>query len=311
MNVNESLAPIALFVYNRPEHTLQTLQALEYNDLAKESILYVFCDGPKFGAGEKELKAIQETRNIVKSKSWCGRTIIKESEENMGLANSIIEGVTKTVNQHGKIIVLEDDIVTSRGFLNYMNEALEKYNNNISCMSINAYLPPFKNKGDKAFFIENGTSTWGWGTWKRAWKYFNSDANYLLRRLKSLPSSELKRFNWHNSYNYFKMLNDFINGKNNSWGIRWYTSVFLKNGFGLFPPYSFVQNIGHDGSGEHCGETNLFHHKELKLHNVVLPPAIGIANNIKMHNKFISYNKSLRPNLIKRLVLRILNKHGK
>ena len=122
-----SLAPIVLFVYNRPQHTLRTLKALSQNVLAKDSDLYVFADGAKENADEETLKRIKEVREIVKSKEWCQKTILTEGKINKGLGNSIIDGVSKVVKEYGKVIVLEDDLVTSPYFLKYMNDALDIY----------------------------------------------------------------------------------------------------------------------------------------------------------------------------------------
>ena len=148
------LAPIVLFVYNRPWHTEQTLNALMQNELADQSVLYIYADGPKENATEEQLKKIEEVRHVIRTKKWCKEVHIIESEKNKGLADSIINGVTEIVNKYGKVIVLEDDIVTSKGFLKYMNEALELYKEEDKVYHISGYMFPVKGNCLKPFFID-------------------------------------------------------------------------------------------------------------------------------------------------------------
>jgi len=242
-----NLAPIVLFAYNRPEHTRLTLSALSDNYLANESELIVFCDGPKYGATDAELKQIEAVRSVVKEKKWCWKVQIFESKTNKGLAPSVIEGINSIVNQYGKIIVLEDDLITSPWFLTYMNEGLLLYCDHSNVYSINGYMfPIITNRTDSVLLPY--TSTWGWGTWKNKWTAFTFNMDFK-EEIKLNPYLK-SRFNMAD-YDYSSMLNF----GNNSWGIRWYYSVFIRNGLGLFPTKSLIQNIGFDGSGENCSST--------------------------------------------------------
>ena len=136
------LAPIIVFAYNRPYHLRQTLEALSENDLSDQSNLIIFCDGPKNNASPEQLEAIKEVRSIAHAKKWCKKVIVEESEYNKGLADSIVNGVSSVVEEYGRVIVLEDDIVTSRGFLKYMNDALELYEHDDQVMHISGYMYP-------------------------------------------------------------------------------------------------------------------------------------------------------------------------
>jgi hypothetical protein len=242
------LAPIVLFVYNRPWHTEQTLNALAANDLADESVLYIYADGPKNDSSIEVLENIKKTRDIIKRQKWCKAVYVIESEINKGLANSIIQGVTDVVNKHGKIIVLEDDLVTHPFFLTYMNEYLNVYENNDSVISIHGYMYPVKKEIKTPFFIK-GADCWGWATWKRGWDLFEYNSKLLLDKL--LKANQSREFNFNNTYNYTSLLKAEIEGKVDSWAIRWYASAFLLDKLTLYPPVSLVQNIGHDGSGTH------------------------------------------------------------
>lgn len=241
------LAPIALFVYKRPRHTQQTLESLAANEGASESELFIFCDGPKRPEDEK---AVEEVRRLVKSRQWCGKINIIERDKNLGLANSIISGVTELCDKYGRVIVLEDDLLTSRYFLEYMNAALERYENEERVMQISGYMFPVEIKAETDAIFLPFTTSWGWATWKRAWVVFDKDMSSfeILSKDKALR----KAFDLDGSYPYFKMLESQRAGKIDSWAIRWYLSVFLKGGLTLYPAKTLINNIGFDGSGTHC-----------------------------------------------------------
>lgn len=243
--MHENLAPIVLFVYNRPWHTQQTVEALQKNELAQESELFIYCDAAKNDAVKQ---SVQDVRSYIQSIDGFKKITIIEREKNWGLANSIIDGVTKIVNQYGKIIVLEDDLVASPYFLRFMNEALTKYKNELSVFSITGYSHSNDiEKIDSTYFLRL-TSSWSWGTWKDKWKHFSHDPDIL-----KLCNKSKHRFNYDSSYDYSSMSDLQLKGEIDSWAIYWYASVFLKDGLTLYPKKSLIQNIGFDGSGTHCG----------------------------------------------------------
>ena len=247
----DNLAPIALFVYNRPGHTRWTIEALQKNILASDSDLIIFSDGPKDAAGSKQ--SVLAVRAYLKTIQGFKSVKIMEREKNQGLAKSIIAGVTSVVGEFGKVIILEDDMVSSQYFLQYMNEALGLYEKEDDVISIHGYIYPVKGILPETFFLK-GADCWGWATWKRGWDLFEPDGKKLLRELKE--TNLTKEFDFSGSYPYTKMLKDQIAGRNNSWAIRWYASAFLKNKLTLYPGKSLIYNTGFDGSGTHCGSDN-------------------------------------------------------
>lgn len=259
-------APILLFVYNRPAHTRQTLEALSKNELADQSRLYIFCDGPKDGASSDTIALINETRQVAKAKQWTKEVIIYERQTNHGLANSIVKGVTEIVNKYNKVIVLEDDLITSKGFLKYMNDALTHYEFIEDVMHISGYWFPVKDEDPPlpSTFFYRSSSCWGWATWKRAWNKLETDAHLLRRKIVELPDG-VKRFNIENSSDHFLQLEDNILGKINTWAVKWYASVFLNRGLCLHPAASLVNNIGFDNSGVNCknSESDRYHWESL------------------------------------------------
>lgn len=245
-------APIALFVYNRPDHTARTLRSLVDNAGFYKSRLHVFCDGPKH---ERDAERVAATRAAVKQFSLNNLSMYEQAE-NIGLGNSIIAGVGRLCAEHGRVIVIEDDLVTSPYFLEYMNRALDFYADDDDVMQISGYMLPvtFSSRTDTVFLPF--TTSWGWGTWARAWRHFDAAASGFdqLSRDKALRQS----FDLDSSYPYFRMLKRQLAGRIDSWAIRWYLSVFLRHGLVLFPDRSLVSNIGHDDSGVHSSPNKIY-----------------------------------------------------
>lgn len=254
-SLDHSLAPIVLFAYNRPWHTKQTLEALSLNRLANKSKLYVFLDGLKKHVLKEDKTNWEEVEKVVLSKKWCGSVDLIKRETNLGLADNIVDGVTTIVNQYGKIIVLEDDIVTSKGFLKYMNDALDIYVGEEQVMHISGYMFPVKKKYKlPETFFYNVNSCWGWATWKRAWKYYEHDIKNVYNSLKHKNVNWKKFNNGQNDEYQHQVLNN-LNGIIKTWAVKWHSAIYLNAGFSLHPVKSLTYNIGFDGSGTNCGDS--------------------------------------------------------
>jgi len=252
------LAPIALFVYNRPGHTKQTLDALAKNPEAEYSTLHVFCDGPKPGASETDLEAIREVRRIVRGRQWCSQVVIEEAEANLGLAKSIKTGIDRVLEHSDRIIVLEDDIETSLGFLAFMNHALDIYADDERVMHVSAYLPATSYQSLlPPSFLHQLMLCWGWATWQRAWKHFRTDGPQLLEDIRKSPNG-MEGFNLRGAFRLTDQLTANLEGRISTWAVFWAASIYLNSGLCLLPGKSLAQNIGCDGSGEHCNDTREF-----------------------------------------------------
>lgn len=288
------LAPIVLFVYNRPWHTLQTLNALKANDLSEQSVLYIYCDGAKENADEKMMARIAEVRQLVRREKWCKEVHVIERAVNWGLADSIVEGVTKIVAEYGKVIVLEDDIVTARGFLKYMNDALDFYENVPSVLHVSAYMFPIEADLPETFFY-NTASCWGWGTWQRAWQHFSTDAKSLHRAIEQKGS--MYDFDLQSKADFSRQLKDNINGRIKTWAVKWYATIYLKNGLSLHPHQSLTQNIGNDQSGEHSDEDDFYHIENLAQHIAIQPIELKESKVVKeaMRNYYNRMAKARHP----------------
>lgn len=248
----QNIAPIALFVYNRPEHTRRTISYLQKNLLAEDSRLYIFSDAPKTTDDKAK---VDEVRSLIKEVSGFRSVKVIEREQNMGLANSIISGVTQLVEDYGKVIVFEDDLLSSPFTLQFFNEGLDRYASEENVMHIGAYMYELADKTLPETFFFRAATSWGWATWARAWKHFEPDVDVLLNQF---DKEKVDRFSINGTMNFWKQLTGFKAGKNNSWAIRWYASIFLKGGLTLNPSHSLIQNIGNDGSGTHSNKEDMY-----------------------------------------------------
>lgn len=289
-----SLAPIALFVYNRPELTRFTLESLNKNEGAQESELFIYSDGAKKNS---DAEKIAEVRKIIREKNWCGKVHIIESATNKGLAISVIDGVTEIVNKFGKIIVLEDDMITSLYFLKFMNEALEFYKNTEEVISIHGYLFPVEKKLPNTFFLK-GADCWGWATWKRGWDLFEPDGKKLMHEIQNKKLEY--QFDFSGTYPYLKMLKKQIAGRNDSWAIRWYASAFLKNKLTLYPGKSHILNTGTAGKGTHVHKVKWF--KTELADAPVSIEKISVEVNRVAYEAFRNYFLSIKPNLLQKIL---------
>jgi len=249
-----SPAPIALFCYKRPEHLARTLESLRVNPLARASQLHVFSDGPKHSA---DRSAVEQVRALIRNIKGFAEVLVHERVGNLGLAQSVIEGVTELSRTYGRVIVLEDDLVVAPTFLTFMNQALQRYQDEPKIMQVSGYMfPVAHSESVGSTFLCRVPASWGWGTWERAWKSLDLDSAKLLVLLQQ--EGKQYEFNVKGVYPYIEHLKLQAEGKLDVWGVRWYASMFVRGGLCLYPGQSMVQNIGMDGSGFHCGISHLF-----------------------------------------------------
>jgi hypothetical protein len=262
-------APIALFVYNRPWHTQQTVEALQKNELASESDLFIFSDAPK---ALETAAAVLEVREYIKTVSGFKSVTIIEREENLGLANSIIDGVTRLCNEYGRIIVLEDDLVTSPYFLEFMNRALYKYAQEKKVWHISGWNYPIDPKGLPEVFFWRTMNCWGWATWADRWVHFQKDPERLIAEW---DKNKINQFNLDGASDFWSQVTANTSGKLNTWAIFWYATIFENKGLCLNPAKTYIRNIGHDGSGENCGKSDIYNEAVNTLSINIFPDSIS------------------------------------
>jgi hypothetical protein len=287
-------APIAVFTYNRLQHAKNTIECLQKNLLAEESYLFIFSDAPKIG---DPIEPVESVRAYLGTIQGFRKVCIIERERNYGLGNNIIDGVNNIVNKFGKVIVLEDDLITSPFFLKFMNEALQLYEQDPHVFSVHGYVYPLDIDLPETFFIR-GADCLGWGTWKRAWDLFQPDGSSLLHSLQA--TKQTFAFDFNGSYPYTQMLRDQVDGKNNSWAVRWYASSFLLGGYTLYPGRSLVFHSGGDGTGTNTGFDNML---DVELSAEAIKVArIEIAQNEDIYLAFSRVLRELhRPGILYRI----------
>ena len=276
-------APIALFTFNRLQHTRATIDALKKNMLATESDLWIFSDGP---SSEGNILSVEKVRDYLRTVTGFKTVQIVEREKNYGLGNNIIDGVTQVVSDYGKVIVLEDDLITSPFFLQFMNDGLDIYENHEKVISIHGYILPVEEELPETFFLK-GADCLGWGTWLRSWKQFERDGKKLLNQLEAAGTKD--EFDFGKAYPYTQMLKDQIEGKNNSWAIRWYASAFLKDLFTLYPFQSLVFHAGGDGTGTNTGFDRILD-VDLTVRRITVTETVVVQN----HTAYKAFAKVLK-----------------
>lgn len=309
--MTNNLAPIVVFAYDRPDHLRRTLDALAKNDLADQSVLYIYCDGAKDTASDEQRQRILENRKVAHATTGFKDVHVIEREKNWGLANNIISGVTDVIEKHGRVIVLEDDLLTSSYFLKYMNEALEFYKDRPSVMSISANRPPVGKMTipeDYPYdvFVSLRSYSTGWATWKNRWDIVDWSMDYMSEFL-SHPA-EIKAFNRAGE----DMTSQLImqrDGKIDSWAMRFGYAHFKEHCVAILPCQSYVDNIGFDGTGIHSG-TNTTNEYRNDLSKAVMNPRFmtNVYEDTRIINAFFSrFCQNKRP-LYQRVINSIARK---
>lgn len=240
------VAPVALFVYKRPALTRETLDALKQNEGADRTDLTVFSDGWK---SERDRPSVEQVRNIIAGITGFRSVTVVAREQNLGLSRSVVTGVSGMLDRHDRVIVLEDDLVTSPYFLRYMNDGLRTYAHDPSVVSVHGYVYPVTRKLPETFFLR-GADCWGWGTWRRGWETLNLNADVLLHTLEE--SGQTREFDFDGSFPYTRMLRNHARGKIDSWAICWYASAFLRGGLTLYPGRPVVRHLGTGSTATHA-----------------------------------------------------------
>ena len=289
---DNKFAPIVLFVYNRPWHTKKTIAALKKNKQSKSSVLYIYSDG---GKDKKSWAQVRDVRSYIESVSGFKEINLIYQEKNLGLAESIITGVTQTINKHGKLIVLEDDHVTSSLFLGFMNECLKLYEKEKNIWQVSGWAFPIRAESLEDVVKHKFMNCWGWGTWKEKWKHFEKKPDQLIAKYKK---KEIEKFclGGADPILWDQVIGNY-NGAINSWAIFWHEVIYKNNEFYINPTKTLLKNIGIDGSGVHHGCHDYFD-AELNLFTPKLSKQAKTSNdfNERVELFYFKYNYSLRKN---------------
>ncbi|WP_157698970.1 hypothetical protein [Bernardetia litoralis] len=300
------LSPVILFVYKRSDHTKQVLEALSMCQNSKNTPLIIYSDGAKKNASSKDKEEVEQTRQILREfkgekENYFLSIEIYESELNKGLAKSVREGITAQFDKYNKVIVLEDDIVPQKGFLKYMNEALDKYENEEKIWGISASAFPLENEKmvqQETFFLPVNSS-WGWATWKETWNKIDFDIESIFQKFNQ-NSITTKEYNF-GSYYYYQITEAQREQKIDSWAVFLMASMFLEKCWFLFPKYSLSKNIGFDATGTHCTEEDLFFNTTVTDFVEVNEIPLIIENEGKKQTEKAFQKQFGKPSLFKRV----------
>jgi len=295
----ENLAPIVLFVYNRPEHTKRTFESLLNNTLVSKSTLFIFSDGAK---SDKDIQNVDAVRNYIKTLSDFEKIEIIERKKNFGLANSVIIGVNEVISLLGKVIVLEDDMISSPYFLKYMNEVLNYFEDDQRIFSVTGYTFPIKipESYKHPLYLSPRSSSWGWGTWKSRWE----KADWEIKDFQSFinDKSRVESFN-KGGDDLTRMLKNSISGKVDSWSVKWTYTHFINNAYCIYPVKSRIKNIGADSSGVHTSKTNKFD-VDLENNDVELNGIKDLQPNKEI---LLNFRKFFRRNILNSVIQKLKN----
>lgn len=282
-------APVALFVYNRLNHTKQVLQALDENIDADKTDLFIFSDAPADDTERENVKDVRAFIGRYGSYSKFKHVEISYAQKNKGLSASLIEGITQVINRYGRVIVLEDDHVTSPDFIVFMNKALDYYENDNRIWSISGFTPDLKilNRYKNDVYCGCRGDCWGWATWKDRFDRVDWEVKDYEKFIGDKKAQ--RRFN-RGGLDMTPLLKMQQEGKVNSWAIRWCYQEYLENMFTIFPRCSKVKNIGFDGTGTNSGSGNIFHSVLKEEHNWNFDYD---ANDDRVFKKIRNYNSKL------------------
>lgn len=287
-------APVAVFAYKRVHHLRLMIASLQANREAPETDLYCFCDGPR---EPSDAAGCAEVRSFLAGVQGFRSLRIVPRDGNFGLARNIVDGVGQVLRDHGRVIVVEDDLLLSPHFLAYMNAGLDTYADDTEVASVHGYCYPVKERLPETFFLK-GADCWGWATWTRAWAHFRAEGQPMLDELQARRLAG--EFDFDGSYPFTRMLRDQIAGRNNSWAIRWNAACFLAGMLTLYPGRSLVHNTGNDASGTHSQASDDF--AQVVASDPVIVSRIPKQPSAEGRAAFVRFFRAQRPGLVRRLV---------
>lgn len=297
--MKNKLAPIVIFVYSRPEHTKKLIESLLLNKEIQNCDIYIYSDAAKNVKTVNKVSAVRKYLNELEENKTFKNLKVIYSQKNKGLAKSVIEGVSEVINKYGKVIVLEDDLIVAKNFIQYMNEALDFYKDNEKIWSISGYNLPIKISEDykEEIYLSYRACSWSWATWKDKWE----KVDWEVEDYKKFKNNFIKRMKFNRGGNDMsQMLDSQMQGRCDSWAIRWCYQQCKENMYTIYPVKSLVKNIGLDGSGTHSGNTTAYT-VEINENQIVF------NNNIKLDKKITKEFKDMFYGGPKQTIIEILS----
>lgn len=286
----QSCAPVVVFAYNRPLHLSKTIQVLSECDLASQTPVIVYLDGPRDKFDEEKQS---EIRHFLLSVQGFFSFDVRDRDENVGLTRNVTSGVTEVMQQYGRAIILEDDILVSKNFLNYMNDALEFYADKPAVWHISAWNFPINDDDLPSTFLWRAAIGWGWATWQDRWQHYTRQPKKLL---ESWNQKQIQEFNLYGSYDFWEQVKKNVKGEIHTWAVFWYATIFQHNGLCLSPSRALTSNIGFDGSGTHNAseEFRQEYDSSFDYRKFSFPEVLD--EDYKVVGRIISFNQKIQQN---------------
>ena len=234
--------PILIIIFNRPDFAKKVYEALSE---LKPSKLFVISDGPRTLEDEKDILL---SRNIFNTITWNCEVKYNYLIANIGLRKLISGGITWAFQNEEKLIILEDDCIPHPDFFTFCEDLLIKYQDDNRIMTINGcnLNPNLSQNNSELFFFSKYANSWGWATWKRAWKLFDSELVGLENKNSAKNFAFNLPYRYRSALYWHYKLNEVKNSKINSWAYRWMFTLWLNNGLAIVPHSNLIQNIGND-----------------------------------------------------------------
>lgn len=299
MVVMNSLSPIVVFTYKRVDTLRLAIESLLTNPEAVDSPLIIYSDGPK---SESDRCAVEDVRSYLRSLKMFPYLELIFQKRNVGLADSVIDGVSDVLRRFDKVIVIEDDLILSSNFLSFMNASLIQYENDKRTASISGFCP-IKLKSDTykfdAFYSRRVTS-WGWATWKDRWAKVDWDINALIEQDINRAKGIRKL-----GSDLYPMIRRQMNGEIDSWAIRWFYHHFVHQKYAIVPIISKVTNIGFGKEATHTKREGRFRSLILDVSNIrcfKFPDVLDKDNEyfLEQHIRYYSYINRICRNILTR-----------
>ena len=285
-------APIVLFVYNRPFETQRTLNALKLNTYAQQSDLYIYSENADLHADVQTVKDVFQVRKMISNVTGFKSVRVIEWERHMGLAHSIINGTSEVLQKHGRVIVLEDDLITSPNFLSYINQTLDYYEGNRQVMSVTGFSFKVNVPSDYEYdtYFTRRLCTYGWGTWLDRWE----TVDWEVKDYNSFKWNPIALFRFmRGGQDLPRMLSAYMKGKLRAWSIRFCYHQFKTNTYTVYPTQSKIDNIGYNAKG-----TNTTRRK--RFDTVLFQP----SDNHSFHlAKDVFLNRSINRSFLKKYTI--------
>jgi hypothetical protein len=245
-----TIAPVALFVFNRPHLTQKVYERVR---AARPRRLLVVADGPR-GSRPDDGPLCQATRQVVSAPDWPCELLTNFAEANLGCRRRVSSGLDWVFQQCTEAIILEDDCVPSDSFFTFCSEMLRRYRDDPRVVHVSGNnFQDGKIRGTGSYFFSRYTLSWGWATWRRVWRHYDVKVSswpsaYRARWLESILDNPKEVQHWE------EVFDKLYRGQIDTWDYQWLFTCWQQGGLSIQPNSNLVTNIGAGPDATHFKE---------------------------------------------------------